>query len=192
MVNGLQRCTERVAVVRSSTDERAQGLRAERFRGPGVNSGFDWSVRACVSPVIRVSKLSRRFGATTALASVSLSVTRGVVYGLVGPNGAGKTTLIKHVLGLTTGGNRLGSSVFGSRSRRRSGRRPVADRLSVRGATIFPAGCASTSSFAIRARSIPTGTMRTLEELRADVRPRPQRRRSRHLSKRTEGAGGAA
>jgi ABC-2 type transport system ATP-binding protein len=47
-----------------------------------------------------VSKLSRRFGATTALASVSLSVTRGVVYGLVGPNGAGKTTLIKHVLGL--------------------------------------------------------------------------------------------
>jgi ABC-2 type transport system ATP-binding protein len=44
--------------------------------------------------------LSRRFGATTALASVSLSVTRGVVYGLVGPNGAGKTTLIKHVLGL--------------------------------------------------------------------------------------------
>ena len=51
-------------------------------------------------PVIRVSKLSRRFGATTALASVSLSVTRGMVHGLVGPNGAGKTTLIKHVLGL--------------------------------------------------------------------------------------------
>jgi ABC-2 type transport system ATP-binding protein len=51
-------------------------------------------------PVIRLSKLSRRFGATTALASVSMSVTRGVVYGLVGPNGAGKTTLIKHVLGL--------------------------------------------------------------------------------------------
>jgi ABC-2 type transport system ATP-binding protein len=36
----------------------------------------------------------------TALDSVSLSVTRGVVHGLVGANGAGKTTLIKHVLGL--------------------------------------------------------------------------------------------
>ncbi len=51
-------------------------------------------------PVIQVSELTRRFGATTALASVTLSVTRGLVHGLVGANGAGKTTLIKHVLGL--------------------------------------------------------------------------------------------
>ena len=50
--------------------------------------------------VIDVSELTRRFGATTALASVSLSLPRGAVYGLVGANGAGKTTLIKHVLGL--------------------------------------------------------------------------------------------
>jgi ABC-2 type transport system ATP-binding protein len=47
-----------------------------------------------------VSDLTRRFGAKTALASVSVSVSRGAVHGLVGPNGAGKTTLIKHVLGL--------------------------------------------------------------------------------------------
>lgn len=50
--------------------------------------------------VIVVSELTRRFGTKTALASVSLSVPRGSVYGLVGENGAGKTTLIKHVLGL--------------------------------------------------------------------------------------------
>ena len=50
--------------------------------------------------VIRVTELTRRFGATTALASVSLSLPRGAVYGLVGANGAGKTTLIKHCLGL--------------------------------------------------------------------------------------------
>jgi ABC-2 type transport system ATP-binding protein len=50
--------------------------------------------------VINVSELSRRFGATTALAAVSLSLPRGAVYGLVGANGAGKTTLIKHILGL--------------------------------------------------------------------------------------------
>jgi ABC-2 type transport system ATP-binding protein len=49
---------------------------------------------------ISVSALTRRFGATTALDSVSLSMPRGAVYGLVGANGAGKTTLIKHVLGL--------------------------------------------------------------------------------------------
>ena len=50
--------------------------------------------------VIQVSDLTRRFGAKTALASVSLSLPRGMVYGLVGANGAGKTTLIRHILGL--------------------------------------------------------------------------------------------
>jgi len=51
-------------------------------------------------PVINVSELTRRFGAKTAVASVSVSLPRGAVYGLVGANGAGKTTLIKHILGL--------------------------------------------------------------------------------------------
>ena len=51
-------------------------------------------------PIISVSELTRRFGGTTALDSVSLSLPRGAVYGLVGANGAGKTTLIKHLLGL--------------------------------------------------------------------------------------------
>ena len=51
-------------------------------------------------PVIDVSGLTRRFGDKTALDSVSLSMPRGAVYGLVGANGAGKTTLIKHILGL--------------------------------------------------------------------------------------------
>src|SRR5512132_4406106 len=50
--------------------------------------------------VVDVSDLTRRFGARTALASVSLALPRGAVYGLVGANGAGKTTLIRHVLGL--------------------------------------------------------------------------------------------
>ncbi len=53
-----------------------------------------------VDRAVEVSELTRRFGATTALDGVSLSVTRGGVHGLVGANGAGKTTLIKHVLGL--------------------------------------------------------------------------------------------
>ena len=52
------------------------------------------------APVIEVSELTRRFGARAALISVSLSLPRGAVYGLVGANGAGKTTLIRHILGL--------------------------------------------------------------------------------------------
>jgi ABC-2 type transport system ATP-binding protein len=51
-------------------------------------------------PVVEVEGLSRSYGRKIALAEVSLSVPRGVVFGLVGENGAGKTTLIKHVLGL--------------------------------------------------------------------------------------------
>src|SRR2546429_9197229 len=50
--------------------------------------------------VVHVSELTRRFGAATALDSVSVSLPRGAVYGLVGANGAGKTTLIRHILGL--------------------------------------------------------------------------------------------
>jgi len=50
--------------------------------------------------VIELSQVTRRFGDKTALDSVSLSLPRGAVYGLVGANGAGKTTLIRHVLGL--------------------------------------------------------------------------------------------
>jgi len=51
-------------------------------------------------PVIEIRKLSRTFGAMKALDDISLSVSRGGVFGLIGGNGAGKTTLIKHILGM--------------------------------------------------------------------------------------------
>jgi ABC-2 type transport system ATP-binding protein len=51
-------------------------------------------------PVVAIDRLTRRFGLKVALDDVSLTVPRGIVFGLVGANGAGKTTLIKHVLGL--------------------------------------------------------------------------------------------
>jgi ABC-2 type transport system ATP-binding protein len=50
--------------------------------------------------IVNVQNLMRRFGDKDALANVSLTVPRGVVFGLVGENGSGKTTLIKHLLGL--------------------------------------------------------------------------------------------
>jgi ABC-2 type transport system ATP-binding protein len=50
--------------------------------------------------VIEIRGVTRQFGAKRALDNVSLTVPRGVVFGLVGANGAGKTTLIRHVLGL--------------------------------------------------------------------------------------------
>jgi ABC-2 type transport system ATP-binding protein len=62
--------------------------------GPcGEAAGFDGSA-------IEIRDVTRRFGAKRALDGISLTVPRGVVFGLVGANGAGKTTLIRHVLGL--------------------------------------------------------------------------------------------
>jgi len=52
--------------------------------------------------VIEVSHLTFRFGSKMALDDVTLSIPRGVVYGLVGENGAGKTTLIKLIMGFLT------------------------------------------------------------------------------------------
>ena len=50
--------------------------------------------------IIRVENVTRCFGKTVALNKVSLTMSGGIVLGLVGENGAGKTTLIKHLLGL--------------------------------------------------------------------------------------------
>ena len=45
--------------------------------------------------VVEVEGLAKRYGKTTALAGVDLSVRAGMVLGLLGPNGAGKTTAVR-------------------------------------------------------------------------------------------------
>jgi ABC-2 type transport system ATP-binding protein len=52
------------------------------------------------NPPIEIQGVTRQFANKRALDNVSLTVERGVVFGLVGENGAGKTTLINHILGL--------------------------------------------------------------------------------------------
>jgi ABC-2 type transport system ATP-binding protein len=53
-----------------------------------------------MSDVIEIAGLVKRFGSTTALDGLELSVTRGEVHGFLGPNGAGKSTTIRVLLGL--------------------------------------------------------------------------------------------
>ena len=48
---------------------------------------------------LRVEALSKHFGATQVLSSVTLDVARGEVHGLLGQNGSGKSTLIKILAG---------------------------------------------------------------------------------------------
>src|SRR6266853_5014327 len=51
---------------------------------------------------IVTEKLTRRFGALTAVDNVDLRVTAGQFFGFLGPNGAGKSTTIKMLTGLLT------------------------------------------------------------------------------------------
>ncbi|GAA5137005.1 sugar ABC transporter ATP-binding protein [Alloalcanivorax gelatiniphagus] len=52
-----------------------------------------------VTPGLRVSGLSKRFGSTQALSQVDLELEPGEVHGLLGHNGSGKSTLIKVLAG---------------------------------------------------------------------------------------------
>ena len=51
---------------------------------------------------IEIDGLTKRFGDLTALDTVSVSLEKGQIIGLLGPNGSGKTTLIKIMNGLLT------------------------------------------------------------------------------------------
>src|SRR4051794_40038321 len=50
-------------------------------------------------PVLRLSAVSKTFGATRALVDAELDIRPGEIHALVGQNGSGKSTLIKALAG---------------------------------------------------------------------------------------------
>lgn len=50
-----------------------------------------------LSPILRLERVSRKFGPIYALRGLSLTVCKGEFIALFGPNGAGKTTLLKTI-----------------------------------------------------------------------------------------------
>ncbi|MGJ5815252.1 ATP-binding cassette domain-containing protein [Paludibaculum fermentans] len=50
--------------------------------------------------MIRIDKVTRRFGQLVAVKDLSLEIAEGEIFGLVGPDGAGKTTTLRMLVGL--------------------------------------------------------------------------------------------
>ena len=94
---------ERAAI---SADGRHPGDQAAVGSSPAADGPVP---RPAASPAIHTVALSKRFGETVAVSSLSMKVERGEVFGFLGPNGAGKTTVVKLLLGLArpSGGEAL-------------------------------------------------------------------------------------
>ncbi|HEX3706457.1 MAG TPA: ATP-binding cassette domain-containing protein [Mycobacteriales bacterium] len=56
--------------------------------------------RASATPLLKLSKVNKNFGAVQALTGVDLEIYPGEVVALVGDNGAGKSTMIKTISGI--------------------------------------------------------------------------------------------
>src|SRR5213596_1858705 len=70
-----------------------RGAFAPRQTRSSVNSRN--RLRTRVKSVVRTEKLTKRFGALTAVDGIDLDVHEGEVFGYLGPNGAGKTTTLR-------------------------------------------------------------------------------------------------
>jgi ABC-2 type transport system ATP-binding protein len=96
--------------------------------GPASDARASPGGRHGPSPAIHTVGLTKRFGGTLAVNSLSMTVERGEVFGFLGPNGAGKTTVVKLLLGLArpTGGEALvlGAPLGDRETRRRIGYLP--------------------------------------------------------------------
>jgi ABC-2 type transport system ATP-binding protein len=64
-------------------------------------------------PIATLANVTKRYGATIALDSLSIALRPGEIVALLGPNGAGKSTAVRLLLGLISASSGV-ASVFGS------------------------------------------------------------------------------
>lgn len=69
--------------------------------------------------IIKTDSLTKRFGSTVAVDTISFHINQGEIYGFLGLNGAGKTTLIRMLLGMIKPDNGT-ISIFGKQLSKKS------------------------------------------------------------------------
>lgn len=67
-----------------------------------MNPGLSPTIPDSTEPLVRLTGITKRFGAVTVLKDVKFEVAAGEVHVLAGENGAGKSTLIKILAGIHT------------------------------------------------------------------------------------------
>ena len=137
-------------------------------------------------PALSISRLSKHYGATTALADVALSVRAGELHALIGTNGSGKSTLVKVVAGVVrgdaggtvdAGGIRVASDRVTPEWSRHVGLRFVhqdlalVPDLSVAENIALASGFQTTRIGAIDRRALRTNAAELLDRFRIDVTP---------------------
>ena len=105
----MSRTNSAKGVAVDATERAAAEGPARLLDAGGSSASGDRAPQPTASPAIYAVGLSKRFGDTIAVNSLSMTVQRGEVFGFLGPNGAGKTTVVKLLLGLArrTGGEAL-------------------------------------------------------------------------------------
>src|SRR5438309_6776862 len=82
----------------SACCNRSAGFAQPASSAPICSSNFLSSTRyssRMSAPLLRVDRLTKRFGGLVAVDQISLELRRDQIVGLIGPNGAGKTTLLR-------------------------------------------------------------------------------------------------
>ena len=85
-------------------------------------------------PMVSVERVSRRYGAATAVADVSFELTRGRFLTILGPSGSGKTTLLRMIAGFiepTSGEIRVNGEAVSARPPHRRSIGMVFQRLAL-------------------------------------------------------------
>ena len=66
----------------------------------GSHPANTWPSTEPQTAIVEIDSAVKRFGGTTALNGLSITIKRGESHGLIGRNGAGKSTLVSILTGL--------------------------------------------------------------------------------------------